>query len=238
MQAGGRLMKKDSGIKTWPRHDQPREKLLEKGPQALTDSELLAILIRIGNPQSNAIELAREILKTVQNNLHELGKRPVREIMKTKGIGEAKAMTIAAALELGRRRQSSMSLEKPTVKDSRAVAGYLRAKLADYNYEVFGVLYLNQAGRINHFEVVSQGGITGTVVDPRLIFKRALEIDAVSIIVCHNHPSGNLQPSKADELLTSKLMEGAKLLDIKLLDHIIVGDDGYFSFADTGLLKK
>ena len=238
MQAGGKLMKKESGIKTWHADDRPREKLLKKGPQALTDSELLAILIRIGNPQSNAIELAREILKTVQNNLHELGKRPLREMMKTKGIGEAKAMAIAAALELGRRRQSSMSLEKPAVKDSREVAGYLRAKLADYNYEVFGVLYLNQAGRINHFEVVSQGGITGTVVDPRLIFKRALEIDAVSIIVCHNHPSGNLQPSKADELLTSKLREGAKLLDIKLLDHIIVGDNGYFSFADAGLLKK
>jgi DNA repair protein RadC len=238
MQAGGRLMKKESGIRTWAREDQPREKLLEKGPQALTDSELLAILIRIGNRQSNAIELAREILKTVQNNLHELGKRPLREMMKTKGIGEAKAMTIAAALELGRRRQSSMSLEKPAIKDSREVAGYLRAKLADYNFEVFGVLYLNQAGRINHFEVVSQGGITSTVVDPRLIFKRALEIDAVSIIVCHNHPSGNLQPSKADELLTSKLREGAKLLDIKLLDHIIVGDNGYFSFADAGLLKK
>ena len=238
MQAGGRLMKKESGIKTWHKDDQPREKLLEKGPQALSDSELLAILIRIGNPKSNAIELAREILKTVKNNLHELGKRPLREIMKTKGIGEAKAMTIAAALELGRRRQSSMSLEKPAVKDSREVAGYLRPKLADYNYEVFGVLYLNQAGRINHFEVMSQGGITGTVVDPRLIFKRALEIEAVSIIVCHNHPSGNLQPSKADEILTSKLSEGAKLLDIKLLDHIIVGDNGYFSFADEGLLKK
>ena len=238
MQAGGRLMKKESGIKTWHADDRPREKLLKNGPQALTDSELLAILIRIGNPQSNAIELAREILKTVQNNLHELGKRPLREMMKTKGIGEAKAMAIAAALELGRRRQSSMSLEKSAVKDSREVAGYLRPKLADYNYEVFGVLYLNQAGRINHFEVMSQGGITGTVVDPRLIFKRAFEIEAVSIIVCHNHPSGNLQPSKADELLTSKLRDGAKLLDIKLLDHIIVGDNGYFSFADAGLLKK
>lgn len=238
MQAGGRLMKKESGIKTWATDDRPREKLLKKGPQALTDSELLAILIRIGNPKSNAIELARQILDTVHNNLHELGKRPLREIMKTKGIGEAKAMTIAAALELGRRRQSSMSLVKPTVKDSREVAGYLRPKLADYNYEVFGVLYLNQAGRINHFEVMSQGGITGTVVDPRLIFKRALEIEAVSIIVCHNHPSGNLKPSKADEILTSKLSEGAKLLDIKLLDHIIVGDNGYFSFADEGLLKK
>lgn len=238
MQARFTLMKKESGIKTWARDDQPREKLLDKGPQALSDSELLAILIRIGNPKSNALELAREILKTVRNNLHELGKRPLREIMKTKGIGEAKAMTIAAALELGRRRQSSMSLERPAVKDSREVAGYLRSKLADYNYEVFGVLYLNQAGRINHFEVMSQGGITGTVVDPRLIFKRALEIEAVNIIVCHNHPSGNLTPSKADEILTLKLNEGAKLLDIKLLDHIIVGDNGYFSFADKGLLNK
>ncbi|HEY4286213.1 MAG TPA: DNA repair protein RadC [Puia sp.] len=231
-------MKKESGIKTWSKDDRPREKLLKKGPQALTDSELMAILIRIGNPKSNAIELARQILDSVQNNLHELGKRPLREMMKIRGIGEAKAMTIAAALELGRRRQSTMSLGKSTVKDSREVAGYLRSRLADYNYEVFGVLYLNQAGRMNHFEVMSQGGITGTVVDPRLIFKRALEIEAVSIIVCHNHPSGNLKPSKADEILTSKLSEGAKLLDIKLLDHIIVGDNGYFSFADEGLLKR
>jgi DNA repair protein RadC len=238
MQAGGKLMKKESGIKTWSKDDRPREKLLKKGPQALTDSELMAILIRIGNPKSNAIELARQILDSVQNNLHELGKRPLREMMKIRGIGEAKAMTIAAALELGRRRQSTMSLGKSTVKDSREVAGYLRSRLADYNYEVFGVLYLNQAGRMNHFEVMSQGGITGTVVDPRLIFKRALEIEAVSIIVCHNHPSGNLKPSKADEILTSKLSEGAKLLDIKLLDHIIVGDNGYFSFADEGLLKR
>lgn len=231
-------MEKESGIKNWAKSDRPREKLLLKGPQALTDSELLAILIRIGNPDSNAIELAREVLKSVRNNLHELGKRPLREMMKIKGIGQAKAMTIAAALELGRRRQSTMSLEKPAVKDSREVAGYLRSKLADYNHEVFGVLYLNQSGRLNHFEVMSQGGITGTIVDPRLIFKRALEIEAVSLIVCHNHPSGSLQPSKADESLTAKLSEGAKLLDIKLLDHIIVGDNGYFSFADEGLLKK
>ena len=227
-------MKKESGIKTWATDDRPREKLLKKGPQALTDSELLAILIRIGNPKSNAIELARQILDTVHNNLHELGKRPLREIMKTKGIGEAKAMTIAAALELGRRRQSSMSLVKPTVKDSREVAGYLRPKLADYNYEVFGVLYLNQAGRINHFEVISQGGITGTIADPRLILKRALEEDAVSIIICHNHPSGNLHPSKADEELTVKIREAAKYFDIKLLDHVIVSEEGYFSFADQG----
>jgi DNA repair protein RadC len=231
-------MEKESWIKFWAKSDQPREKLLLKGPQALTDSELLAILIRTGKRDSNAVDLAREVLKTVKDNLHELGKRPLRELMKIKGIGQAKAMTIAAALELGRRRQSTMSLEKPVIKDSREVAGYLRPLLADYGHEVFGVLYLNQSGRINHFEIISQGGITGTIVDPRLIFKRALEIDAVSLIVCHNHPSGSLRPSKADEALTSKLCEGAKLLDIKLLDHIIVGDGGYYSFADEGLLKK
>lgn len=231
-------MEKETWIKNWAEGDKPREKLLQKGPQALTDSELLAVLIRIGKPDSNAVELAREVLKTVKDNLHELGKRPLRELMKIKGIGLAKAMTIAAALELGRRRQSTMSLEKPVIKDSREVAGYLRPLLADYGHEVFGVLYLNQSGRIDHFEIISQGGITGTIVDPRLIFKRALEIGAVSLIVCHNHPSGNLRPSKADEALTSKLFEGAKLLDIKLLDHIIVGDNGYFSFADEGFLKK
>jgi len=153
------------------------------------------------------------------------------------GIKEAKAIAIAAAMEIGRRRQIALALERPVIKDSPTAAAYLRPQLVDYPYEVFGVLYLNQSGGLKHFEKMSQGGITATTVDPRLIFKKALEEDAVSIIVSHNHPSGSLRPSKADEALTTKICEGARYLDIKLLDHIIVGDQGYFSFANEGLLS-
>jgi DNA repair protein RadC len=156
--------------------------------------------------------------------------------MKIKGIGEAKAVTIAAALELGRRRQALASLEKSVVSSSTDIAGYLQTRLKDYRHEVFAVLFLNRANKINHFEIVSEGGITGTVADPRIILKKALEEDAVNIILCHNHPSGSLKPSRADEELTHKIKEAARYLDIKVLDHIIVSDAGYFSFADEGIL--
>jgi DNA repair protein RadC len=229
--------KKKTGISAWARGDQPREKLLDKGPQALSDSELLAILIRIGKPGGSAVELAKTVLGENQNSLLELGKRSARELMKIEKIGLAKAVTIAAAMEIGRRRQIGLALERPVIKDSPTAAAYLRPQLADNPYEVFGVLYLNQAGGLKHFEKLSQGGITATTVDPRLIFKKALAEGAVSIIVGHNHPSGSLRPSKADEALTAKICEGAKYLDIKLLDHIIVGDQGYFSFANEGLLS-
>jgi len=225
------------GIGLWARGDQPREKLLDKGPKALSDSELLAILIRIGKPGGSAVELARTVLKENQDSLLELGKRTAREMMKIEKIGLAKAVTIAAAMEIGRRRHIALALERPIIKDSPTAAAYLRPQLIDYPYEVFGVLYLNQSGRLKHFEKISQGGITATTVDPRLIFKKALAEDAVSIIVSHNHPSGSLRPSKADEALTAKICEGARYLDIKLLDHIIVGDQGYFSFANEGLLS-
>jgi len=239
MQANTTTKKKKTGITGWAVTDRPREKLMLKGPRTLSEAELLAILIRTGRKDKNAVEIARELLRLSKNDLNELGKRSVRELMKIKGIGLAKAVTIAAALELGRRRQSAASLKKPIIKDSRTAAAYLGPLLEDYSYEVFVVLYLNQGGRIKQedIEIVSQGGITSTVVDPRIVFKKALELGAVSIIVCHNHPSGNLQPSQADKNLTTKLAEGAKFLDIKLLDHIIVGDKGYFSFADSGLLK-
>jgi DNA repair protein RadC len=232
------ITRKKSGIALWAITDRPREKLMLKGPRALSEADLLAILLRIGRRDKNAVEIARELLRINQNDLNELGKRSIRQLMKINGIGLAKAVTIAAALELGRRRHSSSSLKKPIVKDSRTAAAYLGPLLEDYGYEVFVVLFLNQAGRIKQedIEIVSQGGISSTVVDPRLIFKKALELDAVSLIVCHNHPSGNLQPSQADKNITSRLLEGAKYLDIKLLDHIIVGDKGYFSFADSGLL--
>lgn len=223
-------------IKKWANDDRPREKLLRKNPSALSDSELLAILIRNGNREKNAIELAKELLRLGKNNLNELGKVTIPEMMRIRGIGLVKAITISAALELGRRRQASLSLEKPIVKSSRDIATYLQALFRDLPHEVFAVAYLNRGNRINHFEIISQGGITGTIADPRVILKRALLEEAVSLIFCHNHPSGNLQPSKADLELTKKLKSAANLFDISLFDHIIVGENGYYSFADSGIL--
>ena len=223
-------------IKNWAKDDRPREKLLTKGAVSLSDSELLAILIHNGSKEKTAVDLAKEILKLGKDNLVELGKLSLTDLMKIKGIGEAKAITIAAALELGRRRQSAAPLGKPVVQTSRDIADYLKPKLKDYRHEVFAVLYLNRANKINHFEIISEGGITGTVADPRVILRMALEKDAVNIILCHNHPSGSLKPSRADEQLTTKIKEAAKFLDITVLDHVIVSEDGHFSFADEGLL--
>jgi DNA repair protein RadC len=207
-----------------------------KGAENLSDSELLAILIQNGTRQKTALDLGKEILQLGKNNLALLGKLSLKDLMKVKGIGEAKAITIAAALEIGRRRQAMASIEKQAVKDSREIAGYLQALLKDHRHEVFVVVFLNRANRINHHEIISEGGITGTVADPRVILKKALEEDAVSIILCHNHPSGNLLPSRADEELTYKIKEAAKYFDIKVLDHIIVSEEGYYSFADEGML--
>ena len=223
-------------IKSWAKDDRPREKLLSKKPAALSDSELLAILIRNGTPDRSAVELAREVLLLGKNNLQELSRLTIPELMKIKGIGQAKAITIAAALELGRRRQVALSLHRPLVKNSREVAGYLQASLRDLRHEVFGVIYLNSGGKILLDEIISQGGLTSTVVDPRLIFKKALLEEATSLILYHNHPSGSLRPSQPDKELTSKIKEASNYLDIKLMDHIIVSEEGYYSFADHGLL--
>ena len=223
-------------IKQWAKDDRPREKLLANGAESLSNSELLAILIHNGSREKTAVDLAKEILKLGKDNLGELGKLSIKELMKIKGIGEAKAITIAAALELGRRRQASVSLGKTVVNTSGDIAAYLQTRLKDYRHEVFAVLFLNQANKINHFEIISEGGITGTVADPRIILKKALEEDAVNIILCHNHPSGSLKPSRADQELTKKIKEAARFLDIVVMDHIIVSDDGYYSFADEGIL--
>jgi DNA repair protein RadC len=223
-------------IKQWAKDDRPREKLLSAGAENLSNSELLAILVHNGTKEKTAVDLAKEVLKLGKNNLGELGKLSVKELMKIKGIGEAKAVTIAAALELGRRRQAAASLEKAVISNSSDIAHYLQSKLRDHRREVFAVLFLNRANKINHFEIVSEGGITGTVADPRVILRKALEQDAVNIILCHNHPSGSLKPSKADEELTAKIKEAASYLDIKVLDHIIVSEEGYYSFADEGFL--
>lgn len=230
------MQEQKHSIKQWAKDDRPREKLLMKGAETLSDSELLAILIHHGTKEKSALDLGKEILKLGQNNLDELGKLSVKSLMKIKGIGEAKAITIAAALELGRRRQASAPLKKAAVTSSRDIADFLRSRLKDERREVFAVVFLNRANRINHFEIVSEGGITGTIADTRVILRKALEADAVSIILSHNHPSGSLKPSRADEELTRKIKEAARFFDINVTDHIIVSNEGYYSFADEGIL--
>ena len=225
-----------TSIKNWAIDDRPREKLQTKGAAVLSDSELLAILINNGHKEKSALDIAKDILKMGGNNLNELGKLSLKDLQKIKGIGIAKAITIAAALELGRRRQASDALEKIVIRTSGNIAQYLRATIKDFSYEVFAVIFLNKANKINHFEIISRGGITGTVADPRIILKLALEQGATSIILCHNHPSGNLKPSRADEELTQKIKIAARYLDIVVMDHVIVSEDGYYSFADDGLL--
>lgn len=229
-------MKKIS-IKHWADDDRPREKLLRKGAGALSNSELLAILINNGTPENNAVELAKNLLSAARNDLKTLANMSVRELvkLKIKGLGEAKATTIAAALELGIRRNMA-STERQKVSQSHDIALYLSAQLAHRRREVFAIVLLNKANKIIHFEVISEGGITGTVADPRVILKKALEYDAVAVILCHNHPSGNLKPSKADQLITQQIKTAAAYLQVAVLDHIIVSDEGYFSFADEGIL--
>ncbi|MEI9956677.1 MAG: DNA repair protein RadC [Ferruginibacter sp.] len=228
--------KPSTSIKNWAVDDRPREKMIAKGAEVLSNSELLAILINNGSKDKSAVDLAKEVLKLGHDNLIELGKLSLKDLQRVKGIGIAKAITIAAALELGRRRQAAATLDKPIVQSSKDIAHYLTAVLKDYTYEVFAVLFLNRANKINHFEIISRGGITGTVADPRIILKKALEEDATSIVLSHNHPSGSLRPSRADEELTKKIIEAAKYFDIKVIDHIIVSEEGYYSFADDGLM--
>jgi DNA repair protein RadC len=222
-------------IKDLPLDERPREKMRMKGLDAMGDAELLAILIQNGNKEKSALELAHDLMRRSRNRLSDLSRLSLRELMKTRGIGMAKGVTILAALELGKRRMAEQYLTE-TITGSASVAKYLQAKLMDLPHEVFAVLFLNRANRIRHFEIISSGGMTGTVADPRIILKKALEEEAVSIILCHNHPSGNLKPSRADEELTKKIQQATKFFDIMLLDHIIVSTDGYFSFADEGMI--
>jgi DNA repair protein RadC len=225
-------------IRNWAKDDRPREKLILKGPEALSNAELVCLILGRNTPKKGVMALSREILHENRDNLQNLAKCSVQDLLKLKieGFGIAKAAAITAAFELGRRRQAGLSTEKPVFKDTRSAALYIQPLISDFPYEVFGVLYLDQANGLKHFELPSKGGITATYVDPRLIFRTALREEAVSIIICHNHPSGNLKPSRADEILTTRIKEGANYLDIKLLDHIIVSPRGYFSFANEGLL--
>lgn len=224
-------------IKNWAEDERPREKLLNKGPLALSDAELLAILINSGTKYRSALDLARDILSLADNNIHKLGRLTVPELKKTKGIGEARAITIAAALELGRRREAKNSKENyQTIKQSKEAAEILIPLMRDLNHEVFYVLYLNQSNRLIKYEIISSGGLTGTVADLRIILKNALLYNSNQIIIAHNHPSGNLQPSRADKDLTNKLKEAAMFMDIKLLDHLIIGEGSYLSMVDEGYM--
>ncbi|MBI1780307.1 MAG: DNA repair protein RadC [Sphingobacteriales bacterium] len=224
-------------IKDWAEDDRPREKLMLKGAASLSNSELLAILINNGTKDKTAVDLAKDLLAAVDNDLQKLRKLSVREYLqlKIKGLGEAKSISIAAALELGIRRDSSEK-KKNIILSSKDIAEYLRSQLQYKKHEVFAVVFLNRANKILHHEIISEGGITATIADPRIILKKALEHNATAIILSHNHPSGSLKPSKQDEDLTYKIKEAAKYFDIVVTDHIIVSDEGYLSFADEGIL--
>lgn len=223
-------------IKSWSPEDRPREKLLLKGKSALSDAELIAILLGTGSAQLSALDLGKKILLDVDNNLHALGMMTVKDLIRTKGIGEAKAITIVAALELGRRRRQVSPEEKPKIAGSKDAFELLKPDLTDLPHEEFWVLLLNRANRLIRKVQISQGGVAGTVADPKIIYKAALDELASGIIVAHNHPSGNLTASQADITLTQRLRDGGKLLEIQVLDHLILAGHNYFSFADEGIL--
>jgi DNA repair protein RadC len=223
-------------IKNWSPADRPREKLLLKGTAALSDAELVAILLGTGTGALSAVDVAKKLLQGVDHSLHDLAMLGARDLMKVKGIGEAKAITIVAALELGRRRREVQTDEKIKIASSRDAYEIMRPHLLDLHHEVFWVILVNRANRVIRVQQISQGGVAGTVADPKLIFKSAVDNLASGIIVAHNHPSGNLSASQADIDLTKKLKEGSRLLEMQLLDHLIIAGQKYLSFADEGLL--
>ncbi|WP_435354370.1 RadC family protein [Emticicia sp. SJ17W-69] len=224
-----------NNILSWAEEDRPREKLIMKGKVALSDAELIAILIGSGSRELSAVDLSKLILQSVNNNLHELAKLSINDLIKFKGIGEAKAISIAAAMELGRRRKESEVIKKVKVASSADAYKAVRPYLMDLLHEQFWVILLNRANEIIRPQQISIGGVAGTVADPKMIFKAAIEHLASSIILVHNHPSGNLTPSQADKDLTKKVKEAGRVLDIPVLDHLIFGDEAYFSFADEGI---
>ena len=225
-----------SSITAWAEADRPREKMLLKGVAALSDSELLAILIGSGSVGESAVALSQRILSDFDHSLHDLGRKSLKELQRYKGIGEAKAITIAAALEIGRRRQISDLRKRPRVTCSRDAYQVIAPMLADLYHEEFWVLMLNQANEVMDKSMVSSGGLTATIVDIRVFFRIALEGKAAGVIAVHNHPSGNLKPSQADITLTQKLVQGGKTIELPVLDHLIISEKGYYSFADEGVL--
>lgn len=223
-------------IKNWNEDDRPREKMLLKGRSALSDAELIAIIIGSGSRNESAVALSQRILAAAGNNLNSLGRMAIPDLMHFKGIGEAKAITIVAAMELGRRRRMEDSLELKRITSSNSVFEFMQPLIGDLPHEEFWILYLNNSNKILKSHQLSKGGITGTVVDVRLVFKEALQSGAVAVILAHNHPSGALKPSQADIQLTKKLKLAGENLDIKVLDHLIVTEKAYFSFADENML--
>jgi DNA repair protein RadC len=223
-------------IRNWTEEDRPREKMLARGAASLTDSELLAILISSGTREHSALDLAKMVLELAHGSISELGRLSIPELQKVKGIGEARAITICSALELGRRRQFKEGVDRASVTSSRDAAALMIPLMNDSPHEVFYVVYLNQGSKLIKAEKVSDGGLTATIVDVRIILKNAFLYNSNQIIMAHNHPSGSLLPSEADKHITQKMKEAAKLMDIKLLDHIIVGGNSFFSFADEGML--
>lgn len=223
-------------IKNWSEDDKPREKLINKGRSALSDAELIAILIGSGSKDESAVELSKRILASVDNNLNELGRLSIQQLMKFKGIGEAKAISIAAALEVGRRRRGEDSRKIEKIGSSNDVFEVLQPVMGELQHEEFWILYLNNSNKVLHKAQLSKGGITGTLVDVRLIMRQCLELGAVALILAHNHPSGTLRPSQADKEITQKIKSASESLDIRVLDHLIITQKEYFSFADNQLL--
>lgn len=223
-------------IKNWSQDDQPREKLRDKGKASLSDAELVAILIGSGSRNESAVELCKRILASTNNNLTALGKLSIKQLTEFKGIGEAKAITIIAALELGRRRRGEEALQQDKINSSQSVFELMQPVIGELGHEEFWIIYLNNSNKVLQKNQLSKGGITGTLVDVRLALKVALEVGAVGIILAHNHPSGTLKPSEADKQITQKLKKAGESLDIKVLDHLIITENAYFSFADEGML--
>ncbi len=223
-------------IKNWSEDDRPREKMLQKGRSTLSDAELIAILIGSGSRDESAVALSQRILASIENNLNELGKLSIRNLTGFKGIGNAKAISIIAALELGRRRREEDVLEKKKITSSNSVFELMQPLIGELPHEEFWIVYLNNSNKVLQKTQLSKGGITGTLVDIRIVLKNALQLGAVGIILVHNHPSGTLQPSLADKQLTQKIKTAGESLDIKVLDHIIITEKAYFSFADDNLL--
>ncbi|SIP87224.1 DNA repair protein RadC [Chryseobacterium sp. RU37D] len=223
-------------IKFLAEDDRPREKFLLKGKNSLSDSELLAIIMGSGSRDETAVELARRILTSVNNNWHQLSLLSIKDLMKFKGVGEVKAISITTALEIGRRRASQEIPEKPVISNSHNAYQIFRNHLSDLRTEEFWAVFLNQSNRVIHLAQLTQGGINQSIVDIRVLFKTALDHYSTGIVIAHNHPSGNLKASREDIEITQKIKEAGKLLNIQLLDHLIITQNSYFSFSDDGLL--
>jgi DNA repair protein RadC len=223
-------------ITEWAVEDRPRERLWNKGPSSLSDAELIAILIGSGTKNASAVDIARELLAMAGNNLTDLGKLSIGDIKKLKGIGGARAVTIVAALELGRRRTLAEASDNPQIKSSADVFNIFHPLMEDLPHEEFWILYLNRANRVVNRMKISQGGVSGTVTDVRIVLKKAIETLASGLVICHNHPSGNNSPSDSDIKITQKIKEAGALMDIQLLDHLIICGKDYYSFADNGML--